>query len=49
MGSKNNSILLNNIWGGGGFLGADIYSRDLEENLKVINVYGPCHNRELFW
>ena len=49
IGFKNNTIHLKNIWGGGGFLGADIYSKEMEENLKIINVYGPCLNRELFW
>lgn len=43
-GFKNSTINLKNIWGGGGFLGADIYSKDLEEELRIINVYGPCHN-----
>lgn len=41
--------MLKNIWGGGVFLGVEIYSRDLEENLIVLNVYGPCVNREIFW
>lgn len=49
VGFKKSTINLKNIWGGGGFLGADIYSKDLEEELRIINVYGPCHNRELFW
>eukprot|EP00253_Pinus_taeda_P029000 PITA_29000 len=49
VGFKKSTINLKNIWVGGGFLGADIYSKDLEEELRIINVYGPCHNRELFW
>eukprot|EP00253_Pinus_taeda_P026957 PITA_26957 len=49
VGFKQCSINLKNIWGGGGFLGADIYSRDLEEEMRIINVYGPCQNRELYW
>lgn len=48
VGFKHSTFNLKN-WGGGEFMGADIYSKDLEEELRIINVYGPCHNRELFW
>lgn len=35
--------------GGPGFLGLDLFSADLGTNLRVINIYGPCHQRESFW
>eukprot|EP00253_Pinus_taeda_P023209 PITA_23209 len=37
------------IWGGQGFLGLDLFSADLGTNLRVINIYGPCQQRESFW
>lgn len=49
VGFKNRSIVLKNIWGGRGFLGSDIYSKDVEDEMRIINVYGPCHNKESFW
>eukprot|EP00253_Pinus_taeda_P025238 PITA_25238 len=30
-------------------MGIDLFSADLGYNLRVINVYGPCHQREHFW
>jgi len=43
------SIRLESSWGGQGFLGADIFCSDLGCLLRIINIYGPCHHRELFW
>ena len=48
IGFQNRTIDLRNIWGGGGFIGADIYSKAMETEIRVINVYGPCQNREVF-
>jgi len=36
-------------WGGPGFLGFDLFSADLGTTLRVINIYGPCQQRESFW
>eukprot|EP00253_Pinus_taeda_P024074 PITA_24074 len=30
-------------------MGADIFSIDLGLSLRIINTYGPCHQRESFW
>lgn len=35
--------------GGWVFIGADIFSKDLEKDIRVINVYGPYQNRETYW
>eukprot|EP00253_Pinus_taeda_P031803 PITA_31803 len=43
------SIKVNSTWGGSGFLGLDIYSADLGMNLRIVNVYAPCSQRESFW
>jgi len=32
-----------------GFMGIDIFSAELSKYLRVINVYGPCHQREHFY
>jgi len=31
------------------FIGAYIFSSDLAMYLRLIIVYGPCHNRFAFW
>lgn len=38
-----------NVYGGEGFLGVDIVSVELNRPLRLINIYGPCQNREAFW
>eukprot|EP00253_Pinus_taeda_P006660 PITA_06660 len=30
-------------------MGADIFSIDLGLTLRIVNIYGPCHQRENFW
>jgi len=49
VGFKKRSIRLENVWGGEGYLGADIISSNFNLPLRVINVYGPFHNRKIFW
>lgn len=34
-------------WGGHGFIGLDLFPTELSLNLRIINIYGPCHQREL--
>eukprot|EP00253_Pinus_taeda_P003996 PITA_03996 len=36
-------------WGGHGFLGLDLFSEELGTNLQIVNIYGPCQQREHFW
>jgi len=36
-------------WGGSGFIGMDIFSAELGLNLWIVNIYGPCRQRESFW
>lgn len=43
------TIHLNASWGGIGFIGMGIFSSDLGMDLKIVNIYGPCHHREAFW
>eukprot|EP00253_Pinus_taeda_P031123 PITA_31123 len=43
------SILAQASWGGQGFMGLDLFSADLGTSLRVINIYGPCQQRENFW
>jgi len=45
LGINNCSIKLNSVWGEYDFLGADTYSSTLEADFRIINVYGPCHDR----
>ena len=49
LGYNKRSIRLENVWGGEGYLGVDIISTYINTPFKFINVYGPCHNRELFF
>ena len=49
LGYNKRSIIIENVLGGEGYLGADIILADINSPLKPINTYGPCHNREPFW
>lgn len=42
------SINLMGTWGSIGFIKADIYSTELGNEIRMINIYGPCHHREDF-
>eukprot|EP00253_Pinus_taeda_P018044 PITA_18044 len=43
------TINVSATWGSVGFIGMDLFSVELGETLRVINVYGPCQRREDFW
>eukprot|EP00253_Pinus_taeda_P014091 PITA_14091 len=43
------SIRVDASWGGLGFMGINIFSAELSKNLRIVNVYGPCHQSEQFW
>eukprot|EP00253_Pinus_taeda_P008500 PITA_08500 len=43
------TINLESSWGRQGFLGADIVCSEIGCPLRVVNIYGPCQHRELFW
>lgn len=49
LGVNTRSIRIFNTWGNSGHLGVDIYSFELDFELRVINIYGSCHKREGFW
>lgn len=49
LGFNPRSIQINNLWGGEGFLGADIFSSHFGRESHLINVYGPCTTRLTFW
>eukprot|EP00253_Pinus_taeda_P027166 PITA_27166 len=36
-------------WGGIGFIGLDFFSADLGMDLRMVNIYAPCSQRESFW
>eukprot|EP00253_Pinus_taeda_P030096 PITA_30096 len=40
---------MDSSWGGQGFMGMDIFAVDLGQALRIVNIYGPCHQREPFW
>lgn len=48
LGYNPRSIKLVNIWGGIEFIGADTFSMQLGTDIRLINVYGPCHHQEDF-
>jgi len=43
------TIRLDSSWGGHGFLGANIFSIELGLSLRIVNIYGPCQQREDYW
>jgi len=49
IGFNSASIKAQASWGGQGFMGLDLFSADLGTCLRVINIYGPCQERESFW
>jgi len=49
IGYNSKSIKLDSSWGGQGFMGVDIFSMDLGLTLRIVNIYGPCQQRESFW
>jgi len=49
LGYNSRSIILYNIWGGIGHIGEINFSSELDINIRLINVYGPCQNRGNFW
>lgn len=49
LGINPRTIRLLNVCGGEGFLGADIFSADLDREYRLMNVYGPCTARLPLW
>lgn len=49
IGFNDQTIQVHNVWGSDGILGADIITSDLGTPLRILNIYGPCHNRNSFW
>ena len=49
MGLRDNNIKLINSWGSDLVLVVEVLSSDLYSNLTLINIYGSCHERALFW
>eukprot|EP00253_Pinus_taeda_P009046 PITA_09046 len=49
IGTNPRTLRIEAAWGGLGFLGIDIFSSELGKSLRILNVYGPCHQREFFW
>lgn len=43
------TIRIDASWGGFGFMGIDSFSSELGKSLRILNIYGPCHQRETFW
>jgi hypothetical protein len=38
-----------NHWGFEFGLGIIVFSKELEDPLNIVNIYGPCHNIGLYW
>lgn len=49
MGLRDINIKILNSWGSDLVLGAEVYSSNLCSNLTLINIYGLCQERALFW
>lgn len=49
LGINSCSIRICNIWGSTGHIRADIYSPELESEIKIINIYRPYHSQEEYW
>jgi len=43
------TIHLKACWGGAGFIGMDNFSIYFGMDLRIVNIYGPFHNKEAFW
>ena len=43
------TIRVSASWGGHRFMGIDLFSAVFGTNLWVVNIYGPCQQRENFW
>jgi hypothetical protein len=48
IGWKTQNINLSNSWGMDSLLGIMISLSELEKNIHIINIYGPCQNRGPF-
>jgi len=49
LGLKNRTFKICNAWSGHGFLGVDIISNSPLISLRILNIYGPCPHKEVFW
>jgi len=49
IGINNRALRIKNTWGGKGFIGIDAYVLSMKLDLRLINVYGPCLDREAYW
>jgi hypothetical protein len=43
------TIKVLNHWGFESGLGITVFSKELEDPLNIVNIYGPCHNRGPYW
>jgi len=48
LGYNSHLIKVNSTSGGIEFIGVDIYSTQLGSEIRILNVYGPDHNRDIF-
>eukprot|EP00253_Pinus_taeda_P027180 PITA_27180 len=49
IGFNTRTIKPNSTWGGMGFIGLDYFSADLGMDLRMVNIYVTCSQRESFW
>jgi exonuclease III len=49
IGWNSRTIKVINSWGFDSGLGITFTSKELEEPLNIVNIYGPCHNRGPYW
>eukprot|EP00253_Pinus_taeda_P029408 PITA_29408 len=49
IGYKESRVKIINHWGLKNVLGMEVLSPDFPFSITIVNVYGPCQSRELFW
>eukprot|EP00253_Pinus_taeda_P028429 PITA_28429 len=49
IGFREGRIKCTNLWGLKQVMGMEIISPDFPSPIQIVNIYGPCQGRELFW
>eukprot|EP00253_Pinus_taeda_P009579 PITA_09579 len=49
IGYREGRIKCTNIWGLKQVMGMEVISPDFPSPFQIVNIYGPCQGRELFW
>lgn len=49
IGVNNRVVEIKNTFGGRGFIDLDINAHSAISDIRIINVYGPCNDRAIYW